>query len=226
MRVVVSWSGGKDSCLSLYRALINGLEPVCLLNIATRAGEGFRVHGLDPRIIVDQAKALELPIVQRNASWGTYERVFKEAVEEVKCRLGVEGVVFGDVFLEEHRRWTVEICEELGVKALSPLYGEDERRIMREFLDAGFKAMIVCVKVDELSVDLLGKMFDREAIRALEDAGVDPCGEYDEYHTLVLDGPIFKKRIEVLEGRVEHIPEGYAVFNIRRWRLAEKKTKS
>ena len=226
MRVAVSWSGGKDSCLSLYRALNDGLEPVCLLNIATRAGEGFRVHGLDPRIITDQAKALGLPIVQRAASWETYEQVFKEAVEEIKCRLGVEGVVFGDVFLEEHRRWTVKICEELGVKALSPLYGEDERRIMGEFLDAGFKAVIVCVRVDRLSVDLLGRTFDREVIRALEDAGIDPCGEYGEYHTLVLDGPIFKKRMEVLEGRVERIPEGYAVFNIRRWRLVEKKSRS
>ncbi|RLG06661.1 MAG: hypothetical protein DRN65_04855, partial [Thaumarchaeota archaeon] len=111
MRVIVSWSGGKDSCLSLYRALKNGLEPVCLLNIATQAGEGFRVHGLDPRIIVDQARALDLPIVQRTASWETYERVFKEAVKEIKRRLGVEGVVFGDIFLEEHRRWTIETCE-------------------------------------------------------------------------------------------------------------------
>ena len=97
---------------------------------------------------------------------------------------------------------------------------------MEEFLDAGFKAMIVCVRVDKLSVDLLGRMFDREVIKALESAGIDPCGEYGEYHTLVLDGPIFKKRIEVLEGRVEHIPKGYAVFNIRRWRLADKKPKS
>jgi len=225
LRVIVSWSGGKDSCLSLYRALKNGLEPVCLLNIATQAGEGFRVHGLDPRIIVDQARALELPIVQRTASWETYERVFKEAVEEIKRRLGVEGVVFGDIFLEEHRRWTIETCEELGVKALSPLYGEDEKRLMEEFLDAGFKAMIVCVKLDKLSVDLLGRIFDREVVKLLESAGIDPCGEYGEYHTLVLDGPIFKRRIEVLEGRVEHIPRGYAVFNIRRWRLAEKESK-
>ena len=225
MRVIVSWSGGKDSCLSLYRALKNGLEPVCLLNIATQAGEGFRVHGLDPRIIVDQARALDLPVVQRTASWETYERVFKEAVEEIKRRLEVEGVVFGDIFLEEHRRWTIETCEELGVKALSPLYGEDEERLMEEFLDAGFKAMIVCVKLDKLSVDLLGRIFDREVVKLLESAGIDPCGEYGEYHTLVLDGPIFKRRIEVLEGRVEHIPRGYAVFNIRRWRLAEKESK-
>ena len=91
MKVIVSWSGGKDSCLSLYRALNSGLEPVCLLNIATQTGEGFRVHGLNPKIIVDQAKALELPIVQRNASWESYEQVFKEAVEEIKCGLGAEG---------------------------------------------------------------------------------------------------------------------------------------
>jgi len=223
LKVIVSWSGGKDSCLSLYRALNSGLEPVCLLNIATRAGEGFRVHGLDPKIIVDQAKALELPIVQRTASWESYEQVFKEAVEEIKCMLGAEGVVFGDIFLEEHRRWTIRVCEELGVKAFSPLYGEDEEKLMMEFLDAGFKAMIVCVKLDKLPEELLGRILDREVIKALENAGVDPCGEYGEYHTLVLDGPIFKKRIEVLEGRIEHIPRGYVVFNIHEWRLAEKR---
>jgi len=223
LKVIVSWSGGKDSCLSLYKALNDGLEPVCLLNIATRAGEGFRVHGLNPKIIIDQAKALELPIVQRTASWESYEQVFKEAVEEIKCRLRAEGVVFGDIFLEEHRRWTIRVCEELGVKALSPLYGEDEEELMMEFLDAGFKAMIVCAKLDKLPEELLGRIFDREVIKILENAGVDPCGEYGEYHTLVLDGPIFKKRIEVLEGQIEHIPRGYAVFNIRGWRLAEKR---
>jgi len=103
MRVIVSWSGGKDSCLSLYRALNSNLKPVCLLNIATQAGEGFRVHGLDPRIILDQAKALELPIVQRTASWESYEQVFKESIKEIKDKLRVEGIVFGDIFLEEHR---------------------------------------------------------------------------------------------------------------------------
>ena len=222
MRVIVSWSGGKDSCLSLYRALNNGLKPVCLLNIATWSGEGFRVHGLDPRIIIDQAEALELPIVQRNASWESYEQVFKESVKEIRCGLGAEGVVFGDIFLEEHRQWTVRLCDELGVKAFSPLYGQDERKLMMEFLDAGFKAMIVCIKVDKLSEKLLGRMLDLEVMMSLEEAGVDPCGEYGEYHTLVLDGPIFKKRIEVLEGHVEYIPQNYAVFNILRWRLAEK----
>jgi len=223
LKVIVSWSGGKDSCLSLYRALNDGLEPVCLLNIATPAGESFRVHGLNPKIIVDQAKALELPIVQRTASWESYEQVFKEAVEEIKCGLGAEGVVFGDIFLEEHRRWMIRVCEELGVKALSPLYGEDEEELMMEFLDAGFEAMIVCVKLDKLPEELLGRIFDREVIKILENAGVDLCGEYGEYHTLVLDGPIFKKRIEVLESRIEHIPRGYAVFNIHGWRLAEKR---
>ena len=225
MRVIVSWSGGKDSCLSLYRALNSNLKPVCLLNIATQAGEGFRVHGLDPRIILDQAKALELPIVQRTASWESYEQVFKESVKEIKDRLGAEGIVFGDIFLEEHREWTVKICKELGVKAFSPLYGEDEEKLIEEFLDAGFKAMIVCVKADRLSEELLGRILNPEIVKALENTGVDPCGEYGEYHTLVLDGPIFEKRIEVIKSLIERIPLGYAILNIYRWRLAEKSSK-
>ena len=221
MRVAVSWSGGKDSCLSLYRALNIGLEPVCLLNIATEAGDGFRVHGLDPRIIADQARALKLPMVQRKASWEDYERVFKESVEEVKEGLGIEGMVFGDIFLEEHREWTLRVCGELGIEAISPLFGEDEKELITEFLDAGFKAVIVCVKVDGLS-KLLGRVLDLGVVKDLEEAGVDLCGEYGEYHTLVLDGPIFAKRIEILESRVERIPQGYKVLNVLRWRLAEK----
>ncbi len=221
MRVAVSWSGGKDSCLSLYRALNIGLEPVCLLNIATEAGDGFRVHGLDPRIIADQARALKLPMVQRKASWEDYERVFKESVEEVKEGLGIEGMVFGDIFLEEHREWTLRVCGELGIEAISPLFGEDEKELITEFLDAGFKAVIVCVKVDGLS-KLLGRVLDLEVVKDLEEAGVDLCGEYGEYHTLVLDGPIFEKRVEIVESRVEQIPKGYEVLNVLRWRLAEK----
>ncbi|MCD6511620.1 MAG: diphthine--ammonia ligase [Thaumarchaeota archaeon] len=221
MRVAVSWSGGKDSCLSLYRALNIGLEPVCLLNIATEAGDGFRVHGLDPGIIADQARALKLPMVQRKASWEDYERVFKESVEEVKEGLGIEGMVFGDIFLEEHREWTLRVCRELGIEAISPLYGEDEKELIMEFLDAGFKAVIVCVKVDGLS-KLLGRVLDLEVVKDLEEAGVDLCGEYGEYHTLVLDGPIFEKRIEIVESRIERIPKGYKVLNVLRWRLAEK----
>ena len=222
MRVIVSWSGGKDSCLSLYKALNSGLKPVYLLNIATQAGEGFRVHGLDPRIILDQAKALELPIVQRAVSWENYEQVFKESVREIKDKLGVEGIVFGDIFLEEHREWAIKICKELGVKEFSPLYGGDEEKLMKEFMDAGFKAVIVCVKADSPIEKLLGRMLNPETMKALKNAGVDLCGEYGEYHTLVLDGPIFKKRIEIIESRAESISSGYRVLDIRRWRLVGK----
>ena len=223
MRVIVSWSGGKDSCLSLYRALRGGLKPVSLLNIATHGGGGFRVHGLNPDIIIDQAKALELPIVQRVAEWERYEEVFKEAAAEIRDRLGAEGIVFGDILLEEHRRWGLKVCEELGMEALSPLYGEDERKLIMEFMESGFKAVVVCVKADMLPEELLGRMLDEDMVKALEDIGVDLCGEYGEYHTLVLDGPIFKRRIEIVEGDIERIPPDYAVLNIRRWRLVDSR---
>ena len=93
---------------------------------------------------------------------------------------------------------------------------------MKEFMDAGFKAVIVCVKADSPIEKLLGRMLNPETMKALKNAGVDLCGEYGEYHTLVLDGPIFKKRIEIIESRVESISSGYRVLDIRRWRLVGK----
>lgn len=221
-QVIVSWSGGKDSCLALYKALKLGFKPIYLLNIATDTKKGFRVHGLDPRIIVDQAETLGIPIIQRNASWSSYEQVFKEAINEIKSRMRVDGIIFGDIFIEEHRKWTQRVCEKLGLESFSPLFGEDEKELMTEFLNAGFKAMIVCIMAGKLSENFLGRVLDWNLLTILEEAEIDLCGEHGEYHTLVLDGPIFKKKIEIIDSRITALKPNHIVLDVNSWRLVEK----
>lgn len=197
MKVLSSWSGGKDSCLALYRAMQSGLNVSHLVNMAVDG----RAHGLDGRLIRAQSEAMGLPLTQKNVTWDTYEAGFKETVSELK-EVGFEGMVFGDIDLQEHRDWVENTCAELGIKSYLPLWDGERKTLIREFLDAGFEAVLVCTRSDVLGKDLLGRVLDEELVGELGSRGVDLCGEAGEYHTLVTDGPIFTKRISLGKSRL------------------------
>ena len=197
-----SWSGGKDSCLSLHRAIRAGGIPLALLTMMTEGGERSRSHGLRLDVIRAQAAALGIPLVTRPASWETYEDVFREAVREFSSQ-GITTGVFGDIDLDEHRAWCVRVCEEAGARAVHPLWKMDRLDVVREFLDAGFQAHIVAMKdgLDKDVLSLLGKAFDRAAVDLLVARGVDECGEAGEFHTVATGGPIFSKLLQLQFGQ-------------------------
>jgi len=213
MKVISSWSGGKDSCLACHKAMEDGMEVSYLLNMAVDG----RSHGLDRRLIEAQSQAIGIPLVQRVVSWNTYEEEFKKALRELKEK-GVEGGVFGDIDLQEHRDWVENTCAGVGVKAFLPLWKRDRRELLNEFISAGFKAVVVCVRSDVLEERWIGRTVDKEFVEELSKVNVDLCGEAGEYHTFVIDGPIFKKKIEILETRrVKR--DGKCFFDILRHRL-------
>lgn len=144
-RFFCSWSGGKDSCLSLYKAVQAGGIPAALITMMTEGGERSRSHGLRMDVIRAQADALGIPLVTRSASWGTYEQVFREAVREFAGQ-GITTGVFGDIDLDEHLEWCVRVCGEAGATAVHPLWKMDRMDAVREFLGAGFQAHIVAMK--------------------------------------------------------------------------------
>lgn len=196
-----SWSGGKDSCLSLYKALKAGGTPAYLITMMTETGERSRSHGLRLGIVRAQAASLGVPLVTRSASWGTYEEVFRSATREFVLE-GVTLGIFGDIDLDEHRQWCVRVCGEAGAEAYHPIWKYDRLAAVREFLDAGFRAHVVAVK-DGLpagAMGLLGKPFDRAAADLLIELGIDACGEGGEFHTVVTDGPLFRKPINLWFG--------------------------
>jgi uncharacterized protein (TIGR00290 family) len=226
MLVVVSWSGGKDSCLALYKAMISGLRVSHLLNFVSRE-ESCMSHGVNSKIIAAQSQAINIPLIQKEVTWDTYEGAFKSTLVELK-RMGIEGVVFGDIHIEEHLEWVTRVCGEVNVTPLEPLWGMDTEDVLREFIEAGFEAIVVNVKADLFGDDWLARRIDLSFVEDLKrikgKRNFDLCGEYGEYHTLVLDGPLFNKRIRILESE-KVLREGYWKYwllNILRWEVEEK----
>ncbi|MFC1864901.1 diphthine--ammonia ligase [Chloroflexota bacterium] len=220
----VSWSGGKDCCLSCYRAAGSGLKVSYLLNMMREDGTRSRSHGLSSGVLKLQAQALEIPLVQRQATWNDYEAEFKNALRAFK-KEGVEGGVFGDIDFNEHRQWVDRVCQEAEIIPHLPLWGLSQEKIMRDFIGLGFEAIVVATKADLLGKEWLGRRIDLDFLELLEELGktkgVTPCGEAGEYHTFVTDGPIFKQRIEIMETN-KVLREGHWFLDILKGELRAK----
>jgi diphthine-ammonia ligase len=194
-KVFASWSGGKDCCLALNRALAEGLEVRVLANTVTADGLRSCSHGMLASVIKTQSQAMGIPIVQQPTKDDNYRDKFVEMLKTFKGD-GITGGVFGDIDFNPHREWIEGVCTETGMVPHLPLWGEDQSQLMEEFIDAGFIAVVVAVKADILGKEFLGTKIDR---RFLDSLGKDitPCGEAGEYHSLVIDGPFFKQRLVI-----------------------------
>ncbi len=197
-RFFCSWSGGKDSCLSLYRTLNAGNTCVSLLTMIDETGGHSRSHGLPPKALEAQAESLGLPLRIAATSRACYETLFKEQAVRFKEEQTTHGV-FGDIDIEHHREWVERICIESGIKAYLPLWKENRRGLVRQFIGAGFKAIIVVVNNEKIPRRFLGRTIDLGLVGELEAIGVDACGENGEFHSFVYDGPLFKKKLSVVQ---------------------------
>lgn len=219
VQIVASWSGGKESCLACYKALLDGFVVSHLLNLISVNGRRCASHGVNPGLMAAQSEAIGIPVVQRRVTWDTWEREFKEAIRGLK-QMGVNGAVFGDIDIQDHRDWVERVCSELEIDAVMPLWSRDPEQILTEFIEEGFEAIVVTTKADIMGREWLGRRIDRAFLRDLrrlgEESGVHLCGESGEYHTLVIDGPMFKRRIEILEWE-ETLREGYWFLNILKY---------
>jgi len=193
-----SWSGGKDSCLACWRGLQAGAGVRWLVNFSSQTYRRVRFHGVTEALIARQAAATGIELFQkptRDAMDG-YERGFREGVTALRER-GMTHMVFGDIHLDEHREWVERVCSELGVRAVEPLWGDDPVDLLGEFVDAGFRALVVSAMGEHFGPEILGREVDHALIDELVARGdVDPCGENGEYHTFVFDGPVFAWPVE------------------------------
>jgi diphthine-ammonia ligase len=200
----VSWSGGKDSCLALHRAVAAGARPVALFTMMTELEDISRSHGLPRWLLESQAGALGLPLVTRAASWADYEAAFDDGLAELAC-LGARKGIFGDIDIEEHRAWCQQLCQGAGLAAEHPLWQGERRALLEEFLSLGYEAMIVAVRLSCLDRELLGQTLTPDLISRIEARGADACGENGEYHTVVTGGPLLRGRVGARPGAVsEH----------------------
>jgi len=196
----LSWSGGKDSCYSYWKALSQGYKVNCLLNFINTDAKRPLSHGLNPELIALQAKAMETPIVQKRVTWETYEAGFKAALEELKQE-GIKGLITGDIYLQEHKDWIEQACNAVDVKPVLPLWNMDTLQLLKDFVEAGFKAIITSAKTEFFAKDWLGRQLDNNLISELDQyckrTNIDICGEAGEYHTFVYSGPLFRKSINI-----------------------------
>jgi uncharacterized protein (TIGR00290 family) len=191
-----SWSGGKDSCLALYHAIRQGGIPKYLFTMLTEDGQNSRSHLLPKGLIEQQARHLGIPIMFNSATWGQYETKFHETLQKYKAQR-IENGVFGDIDVEAHREWCIRMCNASEMGAYHPLWQRSRKELLKEFMDLGFKAIIVVTQADKLGPEWLGKVIDDLSIKELEKTGIDICGELGEYHTVVIGVPLFKSELTI-----------------------------
>ncbi len=199
-----SWSGGKDSCFALMQAIHLGLSPKVLLNVLNEEGKISRSHGIPSDILLQQAKAASLPIKLISSSWNDYELNFTNALKELKDQYQLTDAVFGDIDLQAHRDWEEKVCKAAGLNAFLPLWKQNRKELVLQMTEAGIVAMIVSCN-ETMGEKFIGSMITKELVEELESMGIDACGENGEYHTLVLDCPLFETPLKVdVKNRLHH----------------------
>jgi diphthine-ammonia ligase len=224
MKVVASWSGGKDSCYAYYLATQQGHEVINLLTMMM-SEEKSNFHMIPVGILDAQSDAIGIPIVKQQATPETYENDFKAALRKLKIKSGAEGLVTGDIYeVAGHEEgWLGRVLKEVGLKPVKPLWMGDTKQIYLDYLKTGYKATVVRTNLEKLGVEWLGRVLDKKFYTDILKLGnVDPCGEGGEYHTVVTDGPTFKKKIEILETRKHKLEGGFGYLEIKRFEVKPK----
>ena len=202
-KVLLSWSGGKDSALAFYEISQN--QPYKIVGLLTTVTEDYHrisMHGVREALLEQQASSIGLQLskvfISKNGSNEEYESKMKEVLLKSQ-KLGVYAVVFGDISLEDIRKYREENLAKVGMKGVFPIWGKDN--LPQTFIDLGFQAIITCVDAKVLDRRFVGKLFDEKFLGELP-ANVDPNGENGEFHSFVFDGPIFQNMISYEIGKV------------------------
>lgn len=213
--ILLSWSGGKDSALALERLRADPhWEVIGLLTTVTGEYDRVSIHGVRRALLARQAAAVGLPlreaVLPPNPSNAVYEEVFARAIVEWRSAVpGLRRMAFGDLFLADIRAYRERQLADLGMEASFPVWGESTDLLARDLVRRGFRPIVVCVDPSALPAEYAGADFDAAWLDRLP-AGVDPCGERGEFHTFVVDGPIFSTPVAVLRGDV--VTRGGAVY--------------
>lgn len=203
--ILLSWSGGKDSCMTLYELKKTGRHRVVsLLTTITDGYDRISMHGVRRTLLERQAESLGLPLheiyISKSCVNQEYESRMGEALA-IHKKNRVECVAFGDIFLEDLRKYREEKLAKQGMKGLFPIWKRDTRELVRTFIQLGFRAIIVCVDSKVLGPSFAGKRIDDDFLKQLPNP-IDPCGENGEFHSFVFDGPIFSEEIRFSVGEV------------------------
>lgn len=202
--LLCSWSGGKDSCFALIQAIEKGYLPKVLLNVLNEGGNISRSHGIPSSILQKQAIAMSLPIHFISSTWQEYEKHFVNALKQLKQTYQLDYAVFGDIDIQQHRDWEEKVCADAALITMLPLWKQGRRILVNQMLDCGIETMIVSCN-EKMGHKFIRQIITSDLIDELELMDIDACGENGEFHTLVLNCPLFKEPISVsVKGVLTH----------------------
>jgi len=234
---IASWSGGKDSCFACYKALKAGYKITYLINFISKEYKRVSFHGIESGLIKIQSELAGIPLYQKETTPDNYESEFKDAVRSLvhnennppsppfskggKGGLSnvIKGMVFGDIYLEEHKQWVERVCNDLKIEAIEPLWERNTEELIQDFIQKGFQAVVISAQERSVDKEWIGKTVNRDFVEYLKTKPeVDICGENGEYHTFVVAGPLFRGRIEIIEKEVIS-RNGYWFLDIKGFRV-------
>lgn len=198
-KALFNWSSGKDSALALYKTLKEDqFEVTTLLTSINKEFQRISMHGVHVSLLEKQAESLGFPLIKmeipKEPSMEEYSKIMSKTMNEIKSK-GVTHSIFGDIFLEDLRKYRENQLQSIGMKGVFPLWKQNTTDLINEFLSLGFKTIVTCVNETYLDKSFAGRIIDHDFIKDLPE-NVDPCGENGEFHTFTFDGPIFKKPIQ------------------------------
>jgi uncharacterized protein (TIGR00290 family) len=203
LKAALSWSSGKDSAMALYRVLKSkDFEIGCLLTTISDQFHRISMHGVRENLLDAQAQSLNLPIEKVMIPYPCPNEIYEEKMANVLSTLkskDVTHVIFGDLFLQDIRRYREEKLALTDMIPVFPLWLEDTAKLARETMEVGFRAVVTCVDPRKLNPEFAGRHFDENFLESIP-ANVDPCGENGEFHTFVYDGPTFARPIPIEVG--------------------------
>ncbi|GAB4191580.1 MAG: diphthine--ammonia ligase [Phycisphaeraceae bacterium] len=211
---MTSWSGGKDCALALDRAMRAGGVSALILTTMLDDAPRSRGHGLHADVLQEQARAMGIPIRMLPTTWKDYTANYLNELKTIHETSRIRHGVFGDIDLQPHRDWVERVCMDCRVTAHLPLWEECRWKLLHEVFERRIRCMIISVKDGSLPRHMLGQMLTPELIDQIVDAGADACGENGEYHTLVVDGPMFRRPIKVEPGQ-QILRDGYWFLDVR-----------
>lgn len=204
-KAIFNWSSGKDSAFALYKILnLNQFEIVSLITSINEKYRRVSMHGLSEKLLEKQAESIGLPLqkimLPESPSMEEYNSIMNSTLTDLKQK-GITHSIFGDIFLEDLRKYREEKLNEVGLKGVFPLWKENTKDLIQEFISLGFKTIVICVNEDYLDKSFVGRIIDQQFIDDLPE-NVDPCGENGEYHTFTFDGPIFQFPVKYEIGEI------------------------
>ncbi len=198
-KAYLNWSSGKDAMLALHQ--LQSSQEVAIEKLVTTVNTDFNrvsMHGLPISLLEKQAKSLQLPLHQIPLSGNVSMQTYNETMQKHVLKLKSEGFthsVFGDIFLEDLKSYREQQLQEVQIQPIFPLWKKDTLTLVEEFIDSGYKAIVVCTNANKLDESFCGRIIDHDFLNDLP-SNVDPCGENGEFHTFVFDGPLFTFPVE------------------------------